>query len=95
MNKEVLVKRVEKNNRVFEFRFWDEICGFVLHYAGVFEILPDKKFLFWTIPNEETIKYGWGMKDRVAWCEEVLDSVFEREIEEKKDVEKVKSFCND
>ena len=33
------------------------------------------------------------MKDRVAWCEEVLDSVFEREIGEKKDVEKVKSFC--
>lgn len=93
MKNNLQVKRVERNNRIFEFRFWEEFCGFTLYYAGVYEIFPNKKFLFWEIPNENKIRYGWGMNDRVAWCEEVLKSLFESEEQEKRDIEKVKLFC--
>lgn len=87
-------KGVQVDGRNFEYRFWDEDFGdFTVHYAGVYEILPPTKFLCFEIPNEITVRAGWGMDDRIDWCDEQVVRYLQEEKDEMTDIDKVKAFC--
>lgn len=90
------VKKINREGRNFEFRFWDDTTfPFALHYAGVYEIFEPKRFLFWTINDEKVINSGWGMEDRVEWCKSILDSYLQEEKVIAADILKVNKFVSE